>query len=551
MITKDIEITEKKKKKSKIHLISIFKSVIQLISFIFLPSLFVTVYIAFKDLYIALITSTFNFEIHALSIFILIAIIPVTILTGRFFCGFMCSFGAMGDLLWFISGKLFKIKYRIGEKTDKVLKYLKYLLLVITVVSIWTLQIVKTDPLHSPWTVFGIYSSIEGWQNLSYLLSAGAAILAVIMILSLFIHRFFCRYLCPLGAVFALLSKFRLFKIRKPREVCKSCKLCSNKCPMGIPTYNYDVIKSGECINCFECTANCLKNNAKSNASPILMSAVAVAAITGLYYVGNVAYEKMDKPSLTITADIPVEKGVFIDGVYDGYAPGYKGVTTVQVIVSNGNITNISIVSTDDDMQFFQKAQFPVINSIIENQSFDVATVSGATFSSKAIINASRNALDDSYIPEILVVTEELPVAEPISEELIQEYSNISEYADGYYTGSAQGYRGIIQLSVQVIDGKISNISVISHNEDMRYFLKAYDTVVQNIIETQNPFVSTVSGATYTSNALIKAVAVALSDANTSSTDLQETEEQENEEEHNDHEEENEDTPRGGGHKGH
>ncbi len=540
METENIKLKDTKKKK-RIHLISIFRAVVQLVSFIFLPSIFVTIYTAFKDIYIAITTDAFSFESLAIQIFILIAIIPVTILTGRFFCGFMCSFGAMGDLLWFISEKLFRIKFRISEKADKLLKYLKYLMLVISVVLIWTFQIIRTDPLYSPWTVFGMYSSIDGWQNLTYLLSAGAIILAIIMILSIFIHRFFCRYLCPLGAIFALLSRFRLFKIIKPREVCRSCKLCSNKCPMGIPTYNYDVIKSGECINCFICTANCLKHNAKSNASPVLISALAVTSMTSFYYSGNIAYAKMDKPSFTITADIPIEKGVFADGVYDGYAPGYKGVTEVQVIVTNGNISSITILSTGDDMEFFQKAQYPVINRIIENQSFDVAAVSGATFSSQAIINATRNALDDSYVPQTLVIDEKNPVIEPVQEEIIQEYSNASEYSDGNYTGSAQGYRGVVQLSVEVVEGKITDISVISHNEDMMYFLKAYDTVVSNIIETQNPFVSTVSGATYTSNALIKAVADALSDTNTSNTDLQEEAD----------EEEHEDRPRGGSHKRH
>ena len=510
-----IESHKIEKKKTKIKFMSVIRMCVQILFFIFLPALFVSVFNAFKDIYVAVITLTFTFESFAKQIFLLIAIIPVTVLMGRFFCGFMCSFGALGDLFWFISRKLFKFKFRVNEKADRILKYIKYVLLLGIVILIWSFAIIQPDAAYSPWTIFGIYSSLGGWQNLTYLLSIGSFVLLAIIILSVFIQRFFCRYLCPLGAIYALLSHFRLFRIRKPRETCKSCRLCSTACPMGIPTYKYDVIKSDECINCFICTSNCIKKNAKADAIPALATAAALAAITGLYYTGNITYAKMDKPSQSVTTEAPSTTGQFTDGAYSGYAYGYKGKTYVDVIISNGNISYISVTSTSDDMEFFQKAEENIINGIIGTQSFDIPTVSGATFSSNAIINAVKNALDNTFVPPDITQaeTEQIPIIEdPV---LVND-----QLVDGTYSGSATGFSGKIYVEVTVKDGKMENISVISHVEDLRYFNKAYSSIINAIIETQNPIVKTVSGATYTSKGLMNAVADALNNIPNTTTDI-------------------------------
>ncbi|MGL5577034.1 MAG: 4Fe-4S binding protein [Sarcina sp.] len=61
-------------------------------------------------------------------------------------------------------------------------------------------------------------------------------------------ERFFCRYLCPLGAVFSIISRFKILKINKKKDKCGKCRLCTNKCVMGISLYEDDNVKSGECI---------------------------------------------------------------------------------------------------------------------------------------------------------------------------------------------------------------------------------------------------------------------------------------------------------------
>lgn len=83
------------------------------------------------------------------------------------------------------------------------------------------------------------------------------------------------------------------------------------------------------------------------------------------------------------------------DGTYTGSASGFKGDVTVNVVVSGGNISNIKIVSTNDDREFFQRAE-SVIDEILNSQSTDVSVVSGATYSSNGIIDAVNNALESA-----------------------------------------------------------------------------------------------------------------------------------------------------------
>ena len=90
-------------------------------------------------------------------------------------------------------------------------------------------------------------------------------ILVFIIIGAIFIERFFCKYLCPLGAIFAITSKLRLFKIDKPSAKCGKCRVCTNNCPMGIKLYKNEKVNNGECINCLRCTEVCPRKNAQAS----------------------------------------------------------------------------------------------------------------------------------------------------------------------------------------------------------------------------------------------------------------------------------------------
>ncbi|WP_051411267.1 4Fe-4S binding protein [Ruminococcus flavefaciens] len=380
--------------KKKLSPIQIVRAVIQLIAFVTVPALFITVFSATGSIIISIIGSTFVLTDYLGSLLLVLGVFLVTIIFGRYFCGFICSFGAMQDLLYAF-GKLIPFKVKIPEKADKYIKFLKYAVLAFVAVGVWGFS-VTGSVVWSPWTVFGIYTSLDAWSSLEYFLTLGGVLLLLIIIGSLFIERFFCKYLCPLGAIFSLLSRTRLYPIKRRSEECGNCKLCTSKCSMSIPLYKYDEVSSGECINCMKCTEICQKERISAYTLPAISGTLAVTIIAGLYYAGMFTNTQSDAESSNKNAASVTqseESGIYKDGTYSGTGKGFRGSTKVTVTVENGNISDITVDSFKDDDEFFSRAENGVIPAVISSQSTDVDAVSGATFSSNGIKEAVADAL--------------------------------------------------------------------------------------------------------------------------------------------------------------
>lgn len=205
------------------------------------------------------------------------------------------------------------------------------------------------------------------------------------------------------------------------------------------------------------------------------------------------------------------------DGVYRGTGVGYGGEVVVDVTIADKTITQIDIVSESDDAAFFNRAK-GVIDEIISSQSLDVDVVSGATYSSRGIINAVKNALtgeeDTSKTPD--------PV-EPQGSSTVDVVEDASAYKDGTYYGTGTGFGGSMTVKVVISDGKIASIDVVSNNDDAAYFNRA-KALLATIVSTQSTNVDTVSGATYSSVGLINAVRNALAQAAVDSSAAEELE---------------------------
>ena len=182
----------------------------------------------------------------------------------------------------------------------------------------------------------------------------------LIMISSLFVERIFCRYFCPLGGVFSIISKLRLYRIKKNSSKCLNCNLCAKKCPMSIDVNNeinaYKSVKSGECIDCFKCIDSCNNKVLYTNPKEAISVTVATVAIAGIYYAGtlttntNVSYDNL--------SNTLISKGKYTDGVYEGTGQGYRDTIKVKVTVSNGNIASITIESYEDDESVYINMDF-------------------------------------------------------------------------------------------------------------------------------------------------------------------------------------------------
>lgn len=216
---------------------------------------------------------------------------------------------------------------------------------------------------------------------------------------------------------------------------------------------------------------------------------------------------KTTKKTSTAKSGAHGEAQSFVDGTYEGVGVGYAGHIKVKVVVEGSKIVSIEVVEVEaDDGPFVSKAK-GVIDAMLEYQTIDVDTVSGATYSSKGIITAVRNALegveDDSQTAA--------PPAKP-APTAVPEFED-SQYKDGTYYGTGTGFGGQVKVKVVISEGKITEITVENApGEDGSYLAKA-KTMIPNMIEKQSPNVDTVSGATYTSNGIISAVQNALSQA--------------------------------------
>ncbi len=522
----------KKKKILNMTPLMLTRRIIQAAAFILFPGLFISTFSALKAIVTAIIGGTFTLAANAGNVILVAAMLLITAIMGRFFCGFLCAFGSMGDFFWFVGNKLKLRRPTIAAKTDRVLKSVKYALLAAIVLFGWILGASLLNGTSNPWTVFGMYATWKGWQDLTGLLSVGALLLLAIAAGSMYIERFFCRYLCPLGGIFSLVSKFRLYKIRKPSLKCGSCKACTRHCSMGIPLYSMETVTDSECIDCMQCVDICPQDNVKTNPKPAFAAAVAVVAMSGMYFAGNVAASAASEQTLISAAQLSSQDsaaGAYIDGTYTGSGSGYHGTTQVQVTVSSGYITDITVLSTGDDTEFFTRAKNTVISEIISSQSVAVDTVSGATFSSNGIIAAVTDALSSalSTTGTTVSATESATATESANTSATGEQStaNSSEsesvyvssttagsidLADGTYTGTGTGYRGETKVSVTVKSGTITSITVTSYRDDEQFFSRAESMIIQEILAGQTPDVDVVSGATYSSNGIMEAVADAL-----------------------------------------
>lgn len=265
--------------------------------------------------------------------------------------------------------------------------------------------------------------------------------------------------------------------------------------------------------------------------APILSVALVTACVAGslsgyeapVYAAQESKVKAADNKEKTTTTEkkekTNVAKGSFdlADGVYKGTGTGYAGDITVSVQIKDKQIVAIDILSSSDDAAFFNRAK-AVIDRIIESQTLNVDTVSGATFSSNGIISAVKNALTGEKDSGETGQSQSGGTAAAGSSTSVAQVEDASGYKDGTYYGTGTGFGGTLKVQVDISGGKIAAIQILENNDGSEYISKA-SSIINAIISNQSTNVDTVSGATYSSVGIIQAVRDALSQAVVSSTD--------------------------------
>ena len=185
------------------------------------------------------------------------------LLVGRFICGWLCLFGLIQELLY----KIPLPKLKVPKKIDRVLRYLKYavlLILVFLLPFVWRSELGVGEPFFCKYLC--PVGTLEGGVPLVLLqeqLKSAAgflfrwkfALMALVLLSSVYIHRPFCKYLCPLGAFYALFQKVSVLRLKLDKEKCVSCGKCEKTCPMDVAVTRDP--NSAECIRCGACVRAC------------------------------------------------------------------------------------------------------------------------------------------------------------------------------------------------------------------------------------------------------------------------------------------------------
>lgn len=187
---------------------------------------------------------------------LLIAVLAFTCVFGRFFCGYACAFGTLGDAVYALATPLRRLlkldRRRAPVGVQHAAQLVKYLLLAVICVlcALGTWSAVSG---YSPWVSFAglCAASIEG-------IAAGSFVALGVVVLGMaLVERFFCQFLCPLGAVFSLLPVLPVSILRRDRARCvPRCNRCQDRCPVAIHPDRGD-LRSGECVYCGRCVDGC------------------------------------------------------------------------------------------------------------------------------------------------------------------------------------------------------------------------------------------------------------------------------------------------------
>ncbi len=245
-----------------------------------------------ETLYSLVFAGTFIQKIFSGTMILLGITLVLSLIFRRSFCGLICPFGALQEFFGIIGKKIFHKRFIMPSRIDKPLRYLKYGVLVVTIYFAWKTAGLWMDP-YDPWAAYGHVSA--GFTSLTTEYLIGIITLIIVLVGSMLYDRFFCKYLCPMGAVYGAISKISPSKIVRDKDICINCNLCSKSCPMNIDVAKIDKVTSSECISCQSCVLSCPKVGALQykTGKKTLKTLTVIIIVIGLFFAGTIISKTM------------------------------------------------------------------------------------------------------------------------------------------------------------------------------------------------------------------------------------------------------------------
>jgi polyferredoxin len=205
-------------------------------------------------------------SIHPAAMFLFISFMLMSLLLKKTFCSWLCPVGTFSEFLWKLGRRVYGRNLRLPRWIDVALRGLKYLLLGLFVAVIGAMSAAALDDFMA--TPYGLVADVKMLNFFRDIGITAAVVIGLLALLSTLIQNFWCRYLCPYGALMGLASLFSPVKIRRDQEACIDCGKCAKACPAGIAVDKLVQIRSVECTACMECVAVCSAQNALQLALP-------------------------------------------------------------------------------------------------------------------------------------------------------------------------------------------------------------------------------------------------------------------------------------------
>ena len=240
--------------------------------------------------------------IHPAGLFLFLAFLLISFLLRKAFCSWLCPLGTVSEYLWKLGRYTFRRNFRLPPWLDIALRGTKYLLLgffgyAVAMMSATAIASFLSEP-------YALIVDVRMLNFFRYLGEVAAFTLLGLIVASIFVQNFWCRYLCPYGALLGLVALLSPLRIRRNQNTCIDCAKCSKACPSALPVDKLVQIRSAECTGCLECVAVCPAKDALAISAvlppvarhPIrgkAVSAWTIAAAIALLFFGVTSYAKL------------------------------------------------------------------------------------------------------------------------------------------------------------------------------------------------------------------------------------------------------------------
>jgi polyferredoxin len=241
--------------------------------------------------------------IHPAAMFLFLAFVSMSLLFKKAFCSWLCPIGTISESLWKLGRRIFGRNVRLPKWLDIPLRGLKYLLFGFFAFMIGVMSAEALGEFMA--SSYGVIADVRLLNFFREIGMTGAIVIGVLVLLSMLVKNFWCRYLCPYGALLGLVSLLSPVKIRRDKEACIDCGKCARECPAHLPVDQLVQIRSAECSACMICVAACPAENALQFALPPgtaesaaqrwqrrVVGPLAVSGALAAIFLGAVAYAK-------------------------------------------------------------------------------------------------------------------------------------------------------------------------------------------------------------------------------------------------------------------